>query len=381
MALALGACALLCSPQALWARGRERVEVRSNLPPQLLLPAAAAPAALDAPVLSGLDYSAVAPPGVRLRVVEDEPYTYALSTMQGGRIAMAEGVTSIILHAETPAVDTVPIGSFEARISLRLAGRPGVNGPLAASFDAAAHSAYRHAMLRQEQRGSVVYGIDEVRSPLGLTDARDCTNRWREYLAYSAAAINPDSEEGAVRHTPYQYLRGELRVLRLVDKRECVLCINIEATEFPHALTLTENIARCIINRLAAVQDPKQRLDYLAYYPEAERALLFDNEVLDPRTADLAERPGEGCGVNPQPIQGDLCPQCKGAGPFWPARPYADSLYIHVLGARIAQAVCSHCLMTHATPAEDKPDLAGGTTTCGKACEAAYSPEGWFDSR
>lgn len=335
----------LCGVSAAHAADRRRTETRSTLPRQLLLPAAQAPAALSAPILSGLDYSAVAPPGVRLRIVEDEPYIQSIAALGQARAQLGEGVTRLTLHAETPAIDSVPLGSFEAQITLRLAGRPGSNGALAQSFDAAAHAAYRRSLLHPEQREAVVYGIHEVRSPLGLTNPKDKLNNWREYLAYSATVINPNSEEGQARLTPYQYIRGELRVLRLVDKRECLLSISIEAREFPQALTLTENTARCIINRLVAQRETKLRLDYLAYYPEAELAALSPDEVLDPRTADLAEQPGEGCGANPLPIQGDLCPDCAGEGPFWPARPYADNLYIHVLAAQVAQAVCSHCLL------------------------------------
>jgi hypothetical protein len=339
----------LLGASAAQAADRRRTEVRSTLPRQVLMPAASTPQALSAPILSGLDYSAVAPPGVRLRLIEDEPYTLAFAAPGAKSPQLSESLTRLTLHAETPAIDGIPLGSYEAQISLRLAGRAGPNGALAQAFDAAAHAAYRRSLLRQEQRGAIVYGIDEIRSPLGLTDPKDSRNNWREYLAYSAAAINPNSDEGAARLTPYQYIRGELRVLRLVDKRECLLSISIEAREFPQALTLTENIARCIVNRLVAPK-PWQRLEYLAYYPEAERAALSADEVLDPRTADLAEQPGEGCGINPLPIQGDLCPDCAGQGPFWPARPYADAWYIHVLAAQVAQAVCSHCLLG---PAQD----------------------------
>lgn len=367
---------VLAPPHHAWA-SRHRVELRPNLPRQTLQPAAAASHWADAPVLSGVDFSAVAPPDVRLRVIEDEPYVYALAA-PGRPQAVAESLTSLVLRADTPAVDGVPLGWYEVRIALRMRHEKGVNGPLALAFDAAADDAYKRAALYKEQRGDVVYGIGEVRSPLGLTDDRDCTNRWREYLAYSATAVNPNSAEGQARRTPYQYLRGELRVLRLVEKRECLLTLEFEAAEFPQALTLTENIARCVLNHLLAPGKAEQALPYLAYYPESERAALAKDAVLDPRVADLAERPGEGCGVGAQDVQGASPQRCEGQGPFWPARPYADSLYIHVLGAQIADTACSHCQLQPATPADSKPDLASGTTACGQASGEAYSPAGWF---
>jgi hypothetical protein len=336
--------AVLLQPLGAMADGRHRSEQRATMPQQLLLPAATAPSAQDAIVLSGLDYSAVAPPGVRLRVVEDEPYSFI---MGAGSSLLVPGtsLTMLTLRADNPALDGVPMGFYEAHISLLMPEAGRVFGSLAQSFDTAAHSAYRHAMLRQDERDAVVYGIDEVRSPLGLVNASDKLNRGREFLAYSAVAINPNSEEGAVRRTPYQYIRGELRVLRRLNQREGMLCIRIEAQEFPQALPLTENLARCIINRLTNPKKTDQRLDYLVYYPESERAQVGENEVLDPRTADLAERPGEGCGLAPLPIQGDLCPQCQGDGPFAPARPYLDPGAFPALAHELMQAVCSHCLM------------------------------------
>lgn len=354
----------LCAATPVLAAQRHRTETRRTDPGGLLLPAAVAPAALAAPIISGLDYSAVAPPGVRLRVVEDEPYILALAGRQTGRMASGEGITRLVLVAHTLAVDGVPLGSYTAQITLRLAGQPGYNGNLAQAFDAAAGAAYRRSILRLERREAVAYSIDEVRSPLGLTNPRDRANSWREYLAYTAEAINPDSAEGQVRLTPYQIVNGELRVLRLIEHRESMLCISFTAQEFPHSITLTENIARCILNRLVAARDLRLRLEYLAYYPEAEPALLRANEVLDARTADLAEQPGTGCGAGPLPIQGDACPGCSGEGPFWQARPYADTLYLHVLAAEVKQAVCSHCLLGPARDAvkqlpEQQPDPAG----------------------
>jgi hypothetical protein len=104
-----------------------------------------------------------------------------------------------------------------------------------------------------------------------------------------------------------------------------------------------------VLNRLNPRGDRRQRLDYLTYYPEFELPGLdglLAGKKLDPRTADLAEQPGEGVGIDPKPIQGDLCPQPLGDGPAWPAAPYRDAENWPKLGLGTQTAPrCSHCLL------------------------------------
>jgi hypothetical protein len=338
---------------ALWAvplyavcAPRHRVEQRPAAPESALVPAAAAPRALAAPVLSGLDYTALAPPGVRLRVIEDEPYTY-VNALHAGRLSYSEAVTQLTLRSDLALSEQNGAGYYEARISLR-AVPAGAIEVLEDSFDAAAESAYTRSLLTSELRGATAIGVHEVRSPLNLTDLRDHANAAREYLAYSAAALNPNNPSSEGRATPYQFLRGELRVLRRAGSTACLLTLNFEAGEYPYALTLTENIARCVVNRLNPQAGPKQRLNYLAYHPESELSVPDPGEALDPRIADLAEQPGESAGLKPLPIQGDRCAPCPEGETCWPARPYADGEYGLLLGEQITKAACSHCLLESA---------------------------------
>ena len=149
---------------------------------------------------------------------------------------------------------------------------------------------------------------------------------------------------------PYQYTAGELKVVRRITRAYTLLTIEFTSSNHPHALTMTENLARCIINRLDPEMPAKGRLGYLAYYPVYEPFIpYFEGEIPDNRVADLAERPGEGCGTDPAPITGDVCPQC-GEGIHWAARPYADREFGSVL-PKDAWPRCSHCLLL---PNQDK---------------------------
>jgi hypothetical protein len=140
------------------------------------------------------------------------------------------------------------------------------------------------------------------------------------------------------------------------------MLLNIEFTaeRYPHSLSLTENIARCVLNRVRAVDNSRERLSYLAYYPEFELPqlnALWSDKNIDSRTADLAERPGEGVGFDAQPIQGDLCPDYLGEGPTWPAQPYSDWQYLRTL-QQAGQPLprCSHCLLDGIT-SRDRREL------------------------
>lgn len=345
LARALLFAALLLSPALpVWAAPRQRVELRPSAPPLALAPAAAAPAAMSAPVLSGLDYTAIAPPGVRLRVVEDEPYIYLLGG-HAARLTPFEGVTRITLRSDIAPGEGRSAGFFEARVNLRGAFAPQPYMELLDAFDAAADSAYRRAMLTSERRGALVYELDEVRSPLGLSLAEDPLGAGREYLSYNAEVVNPDNPAAANEGTPYQFVNGELKAVRLARPGLYLLTVSFEAAQYPHALALVENIARCVLNRLDPRAKPQQRLSCLPYSPEYEVGVPEAGESLDPRVADLAEQPGEGCGVGQLPVQGDRCPACQGAGPFAPAKPYAGGRYGQLVAERLARAICSHCLL------------------------------------
>ena len=72
--------------------------------------------------------------------------------------------------------------------------------------------------------------------------------------------------------SPYAAMRGELRLLRRAGKQYYLLTINFETSHFANGLTLTENVARCIVNRLlnASEVEADNYLPDLAYYPEYE---------------------------------------------------------------------------------------------------------------
>jgi len=380
MLAALGAIWLLTSADC-QAAGRRKVVERTDLSPAALLPAASAPAVLAAPILSGLDYTAVAPPGTRLRVIEDEPYIYVFGRRSARRFPEPAGASFIQLRGSQETG-----GNYRANLSLRYMPGKSSENVLQLAFDTAAHYTYMHTLAVDEQRGELVYALSEVRSPLGLTKPRDQDNHQREYLAYSAAVVNPqgahllaaqlsadgheaqsrelgavaqlanqldaasseaaaaeDTAADSVHMTPYLSVAGQLKTLRRLQGGYCLLTIDFSAQGFSHSLTLTENIARCIINRLDSLADGESRLDYLAYYPEYEPFIpYFDGEIPDAAVADLAERPGEGCGSGLLPISGDVCPRC-GERQGAPAAPYSTA------AAEFAAldsdfGVCSHCL-------------------------------------
>jgi hypothetical protein len=347
------------------AHGAERKQVTVIDKPQLsLMPSTTAPEILGAPVLSGLDYTAVAPPGTRLRVVETEPYIYLLGDACPNRETTRQGSSSITLKGTEPGS-----GTYTARINLRYVPGKKLCNPLRLSFDTAAYYAYTHTMLATEERDSAVYAVSELRTPLGLTDPGDSENRQREYLAYSAAVLSPalwtlaETDES---FTPYTFVRGQLKVLRRAGDAHCLVTLDFEAVDFAHSLTLTENLARCIINRLDPKMKPKHRLPYLAYYPEYEPFVpYFDGETPPTGTPDLAEQPGEGCGQDAQPITGDVCPECPGQE-RWPARPYADGDYEYQLGAEGQLPYCSHCLLSPGMDSHDDYDT--GCPKCASSC-------------
>lgn len=334
------------------ASGRRRTETRPAKPAVSFVPSSGAPEALDAPILSGLDFTAIAPPGERLRVVEDEPYILLQGYNKKGLLQLSQGMSKLTIHS-----NSLDGGRYEAKISLRYDPQKNDRNRLLLSFDTAAHYAYNSSLLFGESRGTTAYNLREIRSPLGLTDPRDKENLWREYLAYDAAVINPNSPVASGTATPYQYISGELKVVRRVEARYYLLSINFEAEQYAQALTLTENIARCIINRMQPEQDPAYRLAYAAYYPEFELARpYYEGEQIDPRTADLAERPGEGCGIGAAPISGDVCPECGEGGPFWPAAPFGDTEYGSQLGTPDILPQCSHCLLIPPASVEKKSE-------------------------
>lgn len=291
----------------------------------------------------------MAPPGHLLRVVEDEPYIYAAGDSSRRSSRVDRAVSSLRLIG---VLDDG--GRYEARILLRQAG-PSTSDQLLESFDQAAHSAYKHAAIQVETREHGLYRLSEVRSPLGLLGAeRGRQAVQREFLAYDAEVVNPlAAEDFANLSTPYRTLNGQLQVAwqsSAARQPTFLLSIGFAAQNYPHSLTLSENIARCVLNRCHESLSQERRLNYLAYHPEFELPglnLLWAGKNIDVQTADLAEQPGEGAGIDPLAIQGDLCPEGLGGGPFWPAQPYQDAAHITKLQtADGSLPLCSHCLLS-----------------------------------
>jgi hypothetical protein len=353
---------LLATSGVSQAAGQRRLVERTDKPELAFLPAAQAPAALGAPILGGLDYTAVAPPGTRIRVVENEPYIYLSGTTSRRRTKVTSGTALIVLHATAESG-----GEFTARVSLRWLPGGDSGNVLRLAFDTAAHYDYAHSMLADERRGALAYALNEVRSPLGLTDPRDRHLRDREYLVYSATLVNPQVTESTGNWvTPYLAVAGRLKVLERTTDAHWLLTVDFSASNFAYSVALAENVARCVVNRLELLGNGDRRLDYVPYHPEYEPFIAyFEGEVPNPATADLVERPGEGCGAAALPITGDVCPQC-GAALTAPAQPYGDSG--PTFGAQDAVgSVCSHCLFG----AGEYPDAIGADlrkTPCDAKC-------------
>lgn len=380
-ALACLLAALVGSPvQA--ASSRSRTEKQPTASARGFIPSTAAPAGSGAPVLSGLDYTALAPPGERLRIIEDQPYTYTTARLRTESPQDEEAYTSIIIVS-----NRADGGSYEVRLGLRLATTEQQRVDLRYSFDLAAHSGYSAGLLAAEERGEVAYSLTEVRSPLGLVHPGRDSDSHREYLAYTAAVLNPVGHDFSELPTPYRFVAGQLKVVRETPAGLALLTAEFTANDYAHSLTLTENLARSVINRLDPHMRVWDRLEYLAYYPEFEPALPYlDGEPIDPRTGDLAERPGEGCGREALPITGDVCPQCE--GPHDGATPYTSNGLVRLMGPDLYRVRCSQALAA-ALPFPGQPkcyfefvqrfnkemqQLAGGTCQSGNCGGLLPSP-------
>lgn len=303
---------LSAAPLSSWARTIV-VERPLVLDPDLL-PAAAAPAGLEAPVLGSLNYSGAAPPDVRLRVVEDEPYSYLTGLRCDRRLASREGFSAIELRGLLAAGE-----AYRARISLEWEPRKSKQLHVLRRFDLAAQSAYLTSAVQSEQREKGLYAVHEVRSPLGI--AEDVRGRLadREYLSYTAAVSNPLSVDYSAA-TPYNYASGKL--MAVIETRDAywLIAVEFEARRFPHSLRLTENLARLVACQLLSLHQ-RSGPEILAYPPEYElpQGGLQEHPV-DPATADLAEQPADECGL-PSLQPGGYLPPCP-AGNAGPARPY-----------------------------------------------------------
>ena len=310
------------------ASKRSRTERITTAPALALVPAAAAPPGSSAQILSGLDFSAIAPLGERLRVIEDEPYIFALADNSAPKPSLLEAASALSLVSNREDG-----GTYEARLSVRIALAPPQQQTLLDSFDSAAHSDYRASLITDELREGTTYSLHEVRSPLGLTHPLDKASRHREYLAYTAALVNPIGIGiDGLPATPYRSVNGRLKYIRLLRDGLALVTVEFTAHEYPHSLTLTENLARAVANRLDPKMSIGERLEYMAYQPEFEPARpFFVGEPIDPRTADLAEQPGEGCGHEALPANGSLCPACIDGLLHSPATPHAATL-LDVIG-------------------------------------------------
>lgn len=357
--LVVATLCLLIAPTGTNAAKDRKTYARPTSPEYSYTAPAVSDVLLESTVLSGLDFTAIAPPEVRIRITEDEPYTIVSGRQP--QYSYLDGFSAITLHAVNPAG-----GEYRARISIRTQPQGNREQPLSLSYDTAAHATYANALLDDETRGDALYSIAEVRTNLGLSNYWPELDTDREYLAYSAVVVNPFSygelaaaaepsadetniataDPGAQYHlpgpflTPYQFIQGQLKTLREHDGRCWLLTVEFESDEFAHALTLTENLARLVINNIAALDGKGQAFTLLAYYPEFEYLLpYFSGEIPHPATADLAERPGEGFGFDPQPVTGTARLPVP-APEMWPAAPYGDSRHIQKLDV-------AHFVMLH----------------------------------
>jgi hypothetical protein len=282
LALPLLLCIAYCSAAS------ARVEERRALQPLHELPAAVATWPQSAPLLSSLEYSAIAPPGAGLYPIEDEPYLQLQGSYHKGLAYPGHALTSIHLVSHIEGG-----GSYEAVVSLRGNPQKGDANPLRYSFDLSAASMVRRAQLFPEQRLADNYLLTELRSPLGLTDPRDKENRGREYLGYQAELINPLTLPLPPGSAQYTRLAGELRLVRVVKGVHYLLTVEFNAVDYPWALNLTRNIAGLVLEQYYLCEQGSclpSPLVYGAewYWPSADAEQLG---LLDSRSADLLEQP------------------------------------------------------------------------------------------
>ncbi|MCB1221978.1 MAG: hypothetical protein H7A35_15700 [Planctomycetales bacterium] len=268
-----------------------RVEERRSLPDIHELPASTMQWPQQAPVLSGLEWSTIAPPGMLLHPVEDEPYIYNQGAWHKGLPYPGHGLSSIQLMSHDPAG-----GSFQAVASLRMSPVKGDANPLRLSFDESAAYMARRSQIAREQRTDSGYSVTEMRSPLGLTDPRDKENCSREYIGYSAVLPSPLMHPTVEGDPVYSSVSGELRVLRVIDGSHYLLTVEFAARDYPFAIALTKNIACMVLEQFVACEPDMclpQYEPYIAewYWPVADSALLGQ---LDESTADLVEQPDSG---------------------------------------------------------------------------------------
>ena len=309
--------------------GHARVEERRALQEIHELPAAVAAWPQEAPLLSSLEWSAIAPPGAGLYPIEDEPYIQLQGSYHKGLAYPGHALTSISLISHI-----VSGGSYEAVVSLRGNPQKGDANPLRYSFDLSAASMVRRAQLFPEQRLAGNYVLTELRSPLGLTDPRDKENCGREYLGYQAELINPLTNQLPPGSAQYTILNGELRLVRVVDGVHYLLTVEFRADDYPWALNLTRNIAGFVLeqfamcDRGACLPEP---LSYGAewYWPTADAVQLG---LLDARSADLLEQPDSGIPPArfPDGIPAGMIVPRQQELPVWPDQPPAEPGLPHI---------------------------------------------------
>lgn len=308
----IAACCLLSTPLA--SSARTRVVEKPLVDDPTLLPAAAAPRGLSAPVLSSLNYSSAAPPDIRLRVVEDEPYAYLTGLHCDRRLEAEAGFSAITLSSLRPDG-----GSYRARISLEWEPKRSEGLQVLRRFDLAAHNAHLTSAVQAEPRGKDVYAVHELRSPLGISQDAKGRPTAREFLAYTAAISNPLSLTFA-QPTPYDFDSGDLLAVIETKDADWLVVVEFEARRFPNSIRLTENLARLVACQLLSMHG-RPSLELLDYPPEYElpQGDLTEYPV-DPATADLAEQPADECGAPALPA-GGYQPACDIDSPA-PARPY-----------------------------------------------------------
>ena len=268
-----------------------RVEERSSLPSIHELPASTAHWPQESPILSGIEWTAISPPGTVLLPIEDEPYIQNQGGWHKGLPWIDQGLSSIRLVSHMPDG-----GFYNAVASLRMDPQKGDANRLRHSFDNAAHSMVRLAQVAREERTQLGYRVTEMRSPLGLADPRDKENCAREYIAYQAELVNPLARPRPEGEVLYSIVNGELRVLRIVDGRHYLLTVEFDSQDYPWAINTTCNIARLVLERFADCDEGMcipGMLDYETewYWPVVEEAQLAQ---ADEAVADLLEQPDSG---------------------------------------------------------------------------------------
>jgi hypothetical protein len=223
--------------------------------------------------ISEFDYNSVAPPGVSIRLIGNEPRVVLLGNARQTKQRVVQLISQVHLLSLLPTG-----GRMDLSIGVRLADTTTEGQKILDSFDDCVHNAYLRALVTSKRRGTREDWICEVHSPIGLLEVeRDKHSEpLRELLSYEGYAQDSlfagHSKVGL--DTDFRHVQGQLAVVwrdRNAVRRVRMLFVVFEATEFPHCMAFVQNLARLVVNELnASSSNDVTALPYLSYSPNHE---------------------------------------------------------------------------------------------------------------